>query len=292
MRRSLIPALAVSALALMGSLPARAADTVANIGTTEVTAAELQGFVDTLNPQQREQAAKDPKISSQLVRTAIGRKLLLDEAEKAGWDKKSEVEAQIERAREEVVLGTYLRSVSLPASDYPSLDDLKAAYEQNKDHLFQYHLAQIFIAEPPGSNKDQLDAIAKKAAELAKKAKAKGADFAALAKANSDDKTSAAKGGDLGWLAQNQLLPEMLGAVMALGDKGVSEPVHAAGGWHILSLSGVKQAEFDQVKDQIANVLREAKLQQNQQAYVEKLLDTDHVTVNETAAAALFAAKK
>jgi hypothetical protein len=39
-------------------------------------------------------------------------------------------------------------------------------------------------------------------------------------------------------------------------------------------------------------LLRRAKLQQNQQAYLEKLLSDDKVTVNETAAAALFAQKK
>ena len=79
---------------------------------------------------------------------------------------------------------------------------------------------------------------------------------------------------------------------MATPEKSVSEPIHAAGGWHILAVLGAKPADLSQVRDQIANILRESKTTQNEQAYVEKLLDDKHLTVNESAAAALFAAKK
>jgi hypothetical protein len=63
-------------------------EAVANLGSQPVKAADLKEFIDGLNPAQREQAAKDPKIMVQLVRSAVGRKLLIDEAEKQGWDKK------------------------------------------------------------------------------------------------------------------------------------------------------------------------------------------------------------
>ena len=79
---------------------------------------------------------------------------------------------------------------------------------------------------------------------------------------------------------------------MATPDKGVSEPIRAAGGWHILTVLGSKPADLGQVRDRIASILREFKTTQNEQAYVEKLLDDKHLTVNETAAATLFTAKK
>lgn len=285
-------ALAAMVVVLASPVAAAAAEAVATIGSKPVTAADLQDFLATLTPQQREQAARDPKFSTDLVRSAIVRKLVLSAAETAGWDKKPEIAAQIAHAREEIVLGAYLGSVSQPPAGYPDEDEVRAAYDLNRDHLFQYQLAQIFLAEPPGADKETRDAIAKKALDLARKARAKGADFAALARANSQDAATAAKGGELGWLAQNQIIPEFLGAVMSLGEKGVSEPIHAAGGWHILDLSGVKPADFNQVKDQIAGALRETRTQQNRLAFLQKLLADDHVSVDETAAAALFAAKK
>ncbi len=292
MHRSFPPAFLATLFLLAAAYPARADDpVVANLGSQPVKASDIKDFLDSLNPQQRELAAKDPKLMDQVVRSAVGRKLVLAEAAKQSWDKKPDVAAAIARAHDEVVYTTFLRSVSLPAN-YPSEDEIKAAFAANRDRLHQYHLAQIFLTEAPGASKDTLAAVAGKAADLAKKAKAKGADFAALARANSDDQASAQKGGDLGWFPDNELLPEIRGAVTALPEKGVSEPIHVAGGWHIMMLLGTKPADYAQVRDQIANVLRETKTAQASQAYVEKLLDDNHLTVNETAAAALFQTTK
>ena len=292
--RQVIRQAAAAAIVLCLAAGAAAADddVIANLGPQPIKRADLKDFIDGLSPAQREQAARDPKVMVELVRAAIGRRVLLEDADKQGWDKKPEVAAAIARARHEVVLGTYLRSVAAPPPGFPSDDDIRAAYEANRDRFRQYHLAQIYLAEPPGSPPDAIAAIAKTAQDIAKKAKAKGADFAALARADSDDAASAAKGGDLGWLAESQLVPEVLGAVMATPEKGVSEPIHAAGGWHILTVLGAKPADLGQVHDQIANLLREGKTAQTQQAYIDKLLIERQLTVNETAAATLFAAKK
>ncbi len=293
MRQILRQAAGAAILMCLAAGAAKAADdAIANLGGQPVKAADLQKFVDALNPAQREQAAHDPRIAQQLVRTAIGRRILIEEADKQGWDKKPEIAAEIARARQEVVIGTYLQSVAAPPPNYPSDQEIRAAFDANRARLPQFHLAQIYIAEPPGSTAQAVTDTEKKAHDLAKKAKAKGADFAALARANSDDKATAAKGGDLGWLAEGQILPEVLGAVQATPEKGVSEPIHAAGGWHIIQMLGVKPADFAQVRDQIAGALRQNKTMQTQQAYVEKLLSDRQLTVNETAATALFADKK
>jgi parvulin-like peptidyl-prolyl isomerase len=281
--------------AFLGPATAKADDAViANLGAQPVKGSDVKDFLYGLNPQQREQAANDPKLILQLVRSAIGRKLVLEEAEKQAWDKKPDVATQIARARDEVVLTSFLRSVGLPAATYPSEGDIKTAYEANREHFMtprQFHIAQIFVAEPPDAKKDAIDALERKARDLAKKAKVKGADFAALARTNSDDPVSAQKGGDLGWLPESQILPEILTVVRPMGDKGVTDAIHAAGGWHILQVLGVKPAELrplEQVHDQIVTLLRESKITQNDQAYVEKLLEDRHLTINETAAEAWF----
>jgi parvulin-like peptidyl-prolyl isomerase len=294
MRASFRRAAGAALLLGLSAAPALAASdpVIANLGAQAIKASDLADFVDRLNPQQRQQAAKDPKIMLQLVRSVIGRRVIVEEAEKQAWDKKPEIAAEIERARRQVILGSYLRSVALPPGSYPDDREISDAYDANKERFLQYHLAQIFLAEPPNATREQVNAIQRKAHDLAKKAKARGADFAALARSASQDQATAKKGGDLGWLAQNQILPEVLGAVMATGEKGVTDPILAAGGWHIIAVMGVKPAELSQVHDQIASILRERKFVQNQQAYIEKLLDEKHLTVNETAAAAMFAAKK
>jgi parvulin-like peptidyl-prolyl isomerase len=273
--------------------PARAAgDTIANLGSQPISAAEINRYLPPLNPDERARAADDPKISSQLVRTAIGRKLLLEEALKNAWEKKPEIAAEIERARDEILIDSYLQSVALPSAAYPSDAEIRQAYEANRDKLAtptEYHVSQIYIAVPKGK-KDQA-AAEKKARELWRKARAKGADFAALARANSDDLLSAPRGGDMGWLPENQLLPGIAKGVKALNGNGITEPIRAAGGWHIIEVTGIQppvHPTLDQVRGQIIVLLRESR----ENDYVLKLLNDKHLTVNETAAAALFAAPK
>lgn len=60
-----------------------------------------------------------------------------------------------------------------------------------------------------------------------------GDDFAAMARAHSDDKGSAARGGDLGWVVPGMLVPEFEQAMNALQPNEVSEPFKSPFGWHI-----------------------------------------------------------
>lgn len=71
------------------------------------------------------------------------------------------------------------------------------------------------------------------ATELSKKAKAKDADFAALAKENSDG-PSGPRGGDLGQFAPGNMIPEFSAATVKLKMNEVSGPVETAFGYHVI----------------------------------------------------------
>lgn len=62
-----------------------------------------------------------------------------------------------------------------------------------------------------------------------------GADFAELAKTQSED-ASASKGGDLGWVAPGDTVPEFERAMNALRDNEVSPPVQTPFGWHLVQV--------------------------------------------------------
>ena len=61
-----------------------------------------------------------------------------------------------------------------------------------------------------------------------------GADFAETAKACSDDKNSAVKGGELSWIAKGMTLKEFEDAAWNLEKGQMSEPVLSPAGWHII----------------------------------------------------------
>jgi peptidyl-prolyl cis-trans isomerase C len=109
-----------------------------------------------------------------------------------------------------------------------------------------------------------------KAKEVLAKLKA-GGDFAALAKSESKDPGSA-DGGDLGYFAKEQMVPEFSEAAFKLEKGGLSEPVKSQFGWHVIKLEDKRNKpvpEFEQVKGQIENyVVRRA-----QTELVSKLRD-------------------
>ncbi len=81
-----------------------------------------------------------------------------------------------------------------------------------------------------------------------------GDDFAAIAKANSDDKASAARGGDLGWLNPGTTVPEFQEAMDKLSPGEVSQPIRSRFGWHIIQV--IARRQHDDTKAFLRNKIR------------------------------------
>jgi len=98
------------------------------------------------------------------------------------------------------------------------------------------------------------DAAAKARAEkLAAEAKG-GADFAALASANSDDPGSKGQGGDLGWATRDNFVAPFADALFAMNTGEISGPVKTQFGYHIIKLEAVEagsQRPFDEVRGEL-----------------------------------------
>jgi peptidylprolyl isomerase len=148
----------------------------------------------------------------------------------------------------------------------------------------QYRLEQIFVASPASADKRSGEIAAKKATDMANIAKAKNANFGDLARAHSDHKPSAENRGDLGWAAQTEIMPEILSQIAGMTRGEISDPIHTKAGWHIVRLVDTRSAAprpLAEVRDSLIASLRQRKLQDNQQAYVARVLDKNPVSVNE-----------
>ena len=78
-----------------------------------------------------------------------------------------------------------------------------------------------------------------------------GADFGALAKQNSED-SSASKGGDLGWVAPGDTVPEFEKVMDALKPGEVSEPFQTPFGWHLVQVIERRSEELSEDRKKIA----------------------------------------
>src|SRR5918996_1303966 len=123
--------------------------------------------------------------------------------------------------------------------------EIVAYYQQNQSSYGtpeSRDVRHILVAEKDG---DEVDFEKSKAeadrlyAELRD-----GADFAALAKANSDDTASAVKGGNLGAINRGQTVPEFDKVSFDLKLGAISKPVKSTFGYHIIeALSPVRKAK-------------------------------------------------
>jgi parvulin-like peptidyl-prolyl isomerase len=281
----------VLATALTGfsALAEDSADVIARVGDSEITATDLAPYLANLSAAQKEALAKDPAAFNQFLRTLIVQRLLLKEATAAKWADQPEVVKALDQMRNNAIAQGYLASNAKVPTDYPTEADIQAAYDANKNILIvprQFHLAQIFIAAPKDSDKTPA-----KLAAVEKALKSPSADFAKIATANSDEANSAAKGGEIGWLGEEQLQPDIRKAVTTLKKGAVSAPVRLADGWHILKMLEIKEpytASLSELHDQIAQRLREEKAKQLAQEYVAQLLKDNPVAINEIAVSQLF----
>ncbi len=277
--------------------PAAGDAVIGKMGNVELKTSDMRRIIDAQPPEVRKQIAGGIPELDRLVRNELVRQALLAEAKAKGWDKKPDVALMLDRAREQALLQIYMGEVAKPPASVPSEDDVKQAYEANKSQLAvpaQFQLAQIFVSAPEGTDKATATAAQKKAADLAAKAQVKGADFAKLAKESSDHKDTAPKGGDLGWLAEPQIFPEIRAAVGKMEKGDVSPPIHSASGWHIVKLVDKKPAgvrPLSEVREVIVSQLRLRRAQEMERAYIETMISRTQQTVNQIELSKLQGAK-
>jgi peptidyl-prolyl cis-trans isomerase C len=143
-------------------------------------------------------------------------------------------------------------------------------YDANKDRYKQVNVKAIYIAfsaspEPGSKALTEAQALAKAEKLLAQLKE--GADFSKLAEAESDDKTSRAKGGDFTVLNANDTAPPAIkSAVFALKQGEVTAPVKQSNGFYIFRAQEVTFRPLSQVRDEIYNQLKE----QNVRKWMDK----------------------
>ena len=131
---------------------------------------------------------------------------------------------------------------------------LRERYEEQKTRFVepeQRLASHILVKVAADADADAVKAAQTKAQELVTKARAPGADFAALAKEHSDDPGSKNAGGDLGWIEKGLFDPAFETALYAMEANTISEPVKSAEGWHVIQLREVRAEKgkpFEEVR--------------------------------------------
>ncbi len=174
---------------------------------------------------------------------------------------------------------------TISGADAPvSADAINRFYEQHRDELAQpgeVRVSEIFVRVQATGSLAERAAALEHAQEVLAQLRA-GGNFAALARARSDDSKTAKHGGDRGFVRRGQLPTALDDAVFALQPGQVSEIVEGPDGYHIVMVTEVRPprtAALADVRDHIAKLLEEEERNRRQAAFVKTLREKAKIEV-------------
>lgn len=101
----------------------------------------------------------------------------------------------------------------------------------------------------PEAEKRSKEEAKKKADDIAAKVKAPGADFAELAKQNTDEPQGKTSGGDLGWFAKEAMVPEFSDAAFKANKGDITGVIETPFGFHVIKVEDKKAAVATKLED-------------------------------------------
>jgi len=154
--------------------------------------------------------------------------------------------------------------------------EISAFYQQNLERFKQgdtVHASHILIGVPQNPSPEQKTEAKTKAQAVLKQVRG-GGDFAALARAESQDSGSAPNGGDLGFFPKGQMTPAFEEAAFKIQPGAVSAVVETRFGFHIIKVHerrGPRTAPLAEVGGQIKNFLEQGQREQKLEQFVEQV---------------------
>jgi peptidyl-prolyl cis-trans isomerase D len=153
-------------------------------------------------------------------------------------------------------------------------DDLRKIYNQSLDRYRtgERVMARHILLMTQNKSADDTKKLEAKAADLLKQVKG-GADFAELAKKNSDDPGSAPKGGDLGWVTKGQMVPNFEATAFSLKKGEISNVIKTEYGFHIVQVTDREDARvkpFEEVKAELATESKKQLVFDRMQSSIEQ----------------------
>jgi peptidyl-prolyl cis-trans isomerase C len=230
---------------LAAPFAAQAQDKVlARVGGQPITDKEVAA-ASTALAAQLAQVPEDARKRVVLDRL-IDMRIVADAAAKAGLDQGDTFKSRLEQVRSQLLIAEYLKAKVEPAV---TEDAIKARYDHDAksfDPPEEMRARHVLV-----KTEDEAKAII---ADLAK-----GGDFAAIAKAKSQDPGSAAQGGDLGFFGAGEMVPEFEAALKTLAVGEVTKtPVKSQFGFHVIKLEEKRKQPIptlDDVRDQVKQAL-------------------------------------
>lgn len=190
-----------------------------------------------------------PELRDAVKQRLVESEIVAQEAVKLGLNKNAGVAAQLDMARQNVLVGAYVNEMA--RRNVPTEESLKAAYEKLKNHpaASEYKAAHILVSTE------------KEAQELIVQLKG-GVNFDKIAAEKSKDEGSKTQGGDLGWSDPGKFVRPFAEAMVKLKKGELTDlPVQSNFGWHIIRLNDIRPISYEVLKPQVQQLVQRESVQ-------------------------------
>jgi len=225
---------------------------IASVNGHDITKSEFDAYLKFKRlpgeDAKRKKAVLEKYVQREAMASVIEQSKLLDPAQ---------IKVELNEFRKEMLISRYFEKFLREKVTEQAVQNYYAAHAKDYEE-HKAHVAHILFRTNSGM--DEIEKKAKLTAAQEAYAKVKsGKDFAAVAKAYSEDKISGKKGGDLGWLKQGAIDSHFSEKIFAMKKDEISEPFETAFGYHIVKLldgPAIVKRPFDAVKGDIRYQLR------------------------------------
>jgi len=235
-----------------------------NVLITRLTQIVVEGTVVTPAEIEQEYRRRNDKVKIEFVKIEpekLKSDVSVTPAEIKAYYDKTPGQYPVPEKRSLAIL--MLDQAKIEQSIQVSDAELHRAYDADKEKFRNPERVQARHILIKGGTTPEEDAKARaKAEDLLKQLKG-GADFAELAKKNSQDPGSGFKGGDLGWLVRGQTVKSFEDAAFSLKPHQISDPVKTQFGYHIIQVLEHQQphlGSFEEVRAQLADDVRKMRV--------------------------------
>jgi peptidyl-prolyl cis-trans isomerase SurA len=195
-----------------------------------------------------------------------------------GWRSLDEVPSAFTATLKDMQVGQVIGPTRGPSGfQLLKLIETRDASQAAPQMVTQYHARHILVRTGDNVTEEQ----AKAKIETLRARLAGGADFATVASDSSEDVSSAAKGGDLGWFTPDTFGPEFGAQVTALQDGQVSQPFKSEAGWHIVQRIGTREADAgdENRRAQVRETIGQRKLEEEWTRYQRDMRNEAYVDI-------------
>lgn len=242
---------------------------LASFGGQTITLGEFNQIWEQLPEEYKLQLDK-----SILLDQVISEKLLIKEANNMGLEKDNDVLEQIKKMTEQILVQTLIQREILDKVDVND-EEVSEYYEQNKGSFTEKE--QIHLYNISTANEEEAQVILEQLKA--------GGDFSEIAKEKSTG-SSAAQGGDLGYLTKGTVIPEVEEKIFALEIEELSEVVKTDSVFNIFKITEKKPEivkSLEEVKEEIIQTLLPTKQKEAFDNLLEELKGKVEIEINEEA---------